>query len=105
NQDFTIVLNAVLTKDGKLDPEKSKFDPSKQKGDPKMIEVGKDALKALAESGYLSYLSIMDVEKVSATLVQDDNQITVTLVSSQKSEQRAGTVANGIKGAIMFGKV
>jgi hypothetical protein len=94
----------VFTKDGKLDKDKSKFDPSKQKGDPKMIEVGRNALLALADSGYLSYLSALGVDKVSAVLVQDDTQITVVLTSNQKTPERAKTIASGINGAIVIGK-
>ena len=105
NQDFTIVLNGVLTKDGKLDKDKSKFDVSKQKGDPKMIDVGKAALEALGDSGYLTYLKLLGVDKVNATLVQDDKTITVIITSSQKTPERAKTVADGLQGAIMLGKL
>ncbi len=104
NQDFTVVMDAVLTKDGKLDRERSKFDVSKQKGDPKMIDVGKAAFEALGDSGYLTYLKLLGVDKINATLVQDDKQITVVITSGQKTAERASVVASGINGYILIGK-
>lgn len=104
NQDFTIVLDGLLTNEGKLDREKSKFDTTKQKGDPKMIDVGKAALEALGDSGYLTYLKLLGVDKINATLVQDEKQITVVITSSQKTAERASVVASGINGYILIGK-
>jgi len=105
NQEFTIVLDGILAADGTLDIKKSKFDVAKQKGDPKMIDVGKAALEALGQSGYLSYLKLLGVEKINATLVQDDKQITVIITSSQKTPELAKTVASGINSSIAIGKV
>ncbi|MEO7659707.1 MAG: hypothetical protein ABIV48_08830 [Pyrinomonadaceae bacterium] len=104
NQDFTLVLNGTITKDGKLDREKSKFDVSKQKGDPKMIDVGKSAIEALGDSGYLNYLKLLGVDKINATLVQDQKQITVIISSAQKTPERASVVASGLNGYILIGK-
>ncbi len=104
NQDFTLVLNGTITKDGKLDREKSKFDVSKQKGDPKMIDVGKSAIEALGDSGYLNYLKLLGVDKINATLVQDEKQITVIISSAQKTPERASVVASGLNGYILIGK-
>ena len=104
NQDFTIVLDGVLTNEGKLDREKSKFDITKQKGDPKMIDVGKAALEALGDSGYLTYLKLLGVDKINATLVQNEKEITVVITSAQKTAERASVVASGINGYILIGK-
>jgi len=104
NQDFTVVLNGVLTADGKLDREKSKFDPNLEKGDPKMINVGKAAMEALGDSGYLTYLKLLGVDKVTATLVQDDEKINVVIKSSQKTADGATRIKNGINGYLLIGK-
>ena len=101
---FTIVLNGVLTADGKLDREKSKFDVSKQAGDPKMIDVAKAAMEAVGDSGFLTYLRNLDVDKVTVTLVQDEEKITAVVSSLQKTEEKAKTVASGLSFAIMVGK-
>ena len=104
NQNFMIVMDGVITKDGKLDRERSKFDVSKEKGDPKMIAVGKSALEALADSGYLTYLSLLGVEKVTTTLVQDEERIMVVMTSAQKTPERAKTLSSQLGGVIMVGK-
>ena len=104
NQPFTVVLNAVLAPDGSLDLKTSKFDVAKQKGDQKMIDVGKAALEALGKSGYLTYLKNLNVNKFVATLVQDDNQITVVITSAQKSPEMAKTVASGLNSYIAIGR-
>ncbi len=104
NQPFSVVLNAVLADDGSLDLKKSKFDPTKDKGDQKMVAVGKAALEALGKSNYLSYLKNLDVDKFTATLVQDEDQITVVITSAQKSPEMAKTVASGINSYISIGK-
>jgi hypothetical protein len=105
NQPFSIVLNAFLDKDGKLDPKKSKFDPTKQTGDPKIGEVAKSALAALAESGYLTYLHSLAVDQMTVTVAQDDKQITVSISSAQKTPERAKTISSGINGYISIGKI
>ncbi len=104
NQEFTVVLNGFLAGDGTLDLKKSKFDVAKEKGDQKMIDIGKAALEALGKSNYLSYLKQLNVDQFSATLVQDDKQITVIITSSQKTPEMAKTVASGINSYISIGK-
>jgi len=105
NQPFTIVLNGVINKDGKLDRDKSKFDPTKQKGDQKMIDVAKSAIEAVGDSGFLTYLASLNVEKVTITLVQDDKQITAVVSSSQKTADRAKTISSGLNSYISLGKM
>ncbi len=104
DEPFTVVLNGVLAADGSLDPKKSTFDVAKQQGDPKMIDIGKAALEALGQSNYLSYLKQLNVDKFVATLVQDDQQITIVIRSEQKSPEMAKTVASGINSYIAIGK-
>ena len=101
---FTVVLNGVLTPDGKLDRQKSKFDVSKQAGDPEMIDVAKAAMEAVGDSGFLTYLKNLDVDKVTVTLVQDNDKITAVVSSLQKTPEKAKTVASGLSFAIMVGK-
>ncbi len=101
---FTIVLNGVLTLDGKLDREKSKFDVSKQAGDPEMIDIAKAAMEAVGDSGFLTYLRNLDVDKVTVTLVQDEEKITAVVSSLQNTPERAKTVASGLRSYIVLGK-
>ncbi|CAN5526726.1 hypothetical protein BH10ACI2_BH10ACI2_23810 [soil metagenome] len=105
DQPFTIAMNGLLTAEGKLDREKSKFDLTKSKGDPKMIDVAKLAIEAVGDSGFLTYLKSLDVDKFTVTLVQDDKQITAVISSAQKTPERANTVATGIRNSISLGKI
>lgn len=105
NQPFMIVLNGVITLDGKLDRAKSRFDVSKQQGEPKMIDVAKQALEALGDSGFLTYLQAQGIDKVTATVVQDDKQISVIISSTQKTVERANSVSAAISAAIVLGKL
>ena len=95
NQNFTVVLNGVLTKDGKFDGGRSKFDVTGQKGDPKMIAVGKRALEAVGDSGFLIYLVSLGVDSVNITLFQDNDQFGAVATSTQKSAERARVIASG----------
>jgi hypothetical protein len=104
NKPFVVVLNGYLTKDGKLDRKRSKFDVSKQQGDPDMINVAKMAIEAVGDSGFLTYLRSLDVEKINLTLVQNDEQITARIVAEQKTVERARLVQSGLNSYIMFGK-
>lgn len=104
NQQFIVSLNATLTKEGKFDPKKSKWDMTKEKGDPKMIEIAKEAVEAVGDSGFLMYLRNLDVDKANIVLMQDDGQITAVITSSQRSVARAQTVTSGMNSLISLGK-
>ena len=104
-QKVNVVLNGVITEEGKLDRNKSKFDTNKQQGDPQMIDVAKSAFEALGDSGYLFYLKAAGLDKFTATLSQNDETISITISSPQKSEERAKSVSSQIAFAIMLGKV
>ena len=105
SQKFTVSLDGVLTPDGKLDPVKSRWDPKKEQGDPQMIEVVKEALEAVGDSGLFAYLKALEVDKFNISLVQDDNQITAIITSSQKSPERAKTLSSGMNGLLSLGKM
>ncbi|MBX3291725.1 MAG: hypothetical protein KF881_02400 [Acidobacteria bacterium] len=104
NQPFVVVLNGVLTKDGKLDREKSKFDVAKQQGSPEMIDVAKMAIEAVGDSGFLAHLTNMNVEKVTVTLVQNEDQLVARIVSEQKTVERARQIQSGLSLLMSGGK-
>jgi len=97
---FTVVMDGVITKDGKFDkdPKKSRF--VKSTGDEEMINVAKDAIEAIGNSGLLGFLRNLDVEKINFTLIQDDKQIYAIIASDQKSPERANTLTSGFNGLI-----
>jgi hypothetical protein len=97
---FMVVMDGVITKDGKFDkdPKKSKF--VKSTGDEEMVNVAKSAIEAIGNSGFLGYLRNLDVEKINFTLIQDDNQIYAIIASEQKSPERANTLTSGFNGLL-----
>ena len=93
NKPFTVVLDGTISADGKLDPKKSRF--IKFEGDEQMVNVAKDAIEAVGSSGFLGYLKNNGIDRVNFTMVQDDKQIYVLIVSDQKTPEKAATTASG----------
>ncbi len=102
-QSFKVVLDGVLTQDGKFDEKKTKF--TKNEGQEQMVFVAKDAIQALGDSNLFIYLRNLGVEKVNITLVQDDKQISAIIRSDQPNEQRARTISSGFNGLIVGAKL
>ncbi|MGI8786298.1 MAG: hypothetical protein ACR2HG_00870 [Pyrinomonadaceae bacterium] len=90
---FLVVLDGTITADGKLDPKKSKF--VKYEGDEQMVNIAKQAIEAVGESGFLSYLKNNGVDHVNFTMVQDDKQIYIKIISDQKTPEKAKTAESG----------
>lgn len=105
NQEFMIVMNGVITKDGKLDRQKSKFDVSKQRGDPKMIDVAKAAIEAIGDTGFLVYLQTLGIEKVNVQFYQDQEKVVAVLSAPQRTPERAETIRSGLSSYITVGKI
>jgi len=93
NKPFSVVLEGTLNADGKFDDKKSRF--GKSEGDQQMIDVAKDTLQAVGDSGILRYLKNSGIDKVTIKLIQDDKQIYAIIVSDQKTPEKAGTTASG----------
>jgi len=89
---FSVEMNGLITDDGKLDRKKSKF--GKSSGDEQMVNIAKSAIEAVGDSGFLGYLKIQGIDKVNFTLLQDDKQIYIVLISEQKTPETALTMAS-----------
>jgi len=103
NKPFLVVMNGEITADGKLDRKKSKF--VKVEGDEKMREVARQAIEAVGNSGFLAYLKNSGVDKVSFTLVQDDKQINVIILSEQKDSNKAKTTVSSLNSLLSLAKL
>ncbi len=105
-QNFTVVADGVLTKEGKLDvtiDKKTKQPKSrilKTEGNEQMIEVAKQAIAAIGDSGWLGYLQAQGIEKINFTVVQDNDNLQVIITSDLPTPERANTVSSGIGGII-----
>ncbi len=100
NKSFSIELEGVLTKEGKLDQKKSKF--TKSEGDAAMIEVGKSFIEAVNDSGMFGYLKSLGIENLNFALVQDENQIYANIVSEVETSQSAMTISTGLNFIMKF---
>ena len=105
DKNFSITLNAVLTKDGKFDRSKSKFDIAKQTGDPKMIRIGQEALEAIGDSGFFTYLANLGAESFTAVLGQDDKTFEFVITSPQKTPERKNIIVSSLSGIISISKM
>jgi hypothetical protein len=99
-KNFRIDAVGVITKEGKLDVTEDKKTKQKKsriiksEGDEKMVEVAKQALEAVGDSGWLTYLRNEGIEKFNFTIIQDDQQLVVLITSEQPTPDRAKTVAS-----------
>lgn len=106
SQNFVVVADGVLTKDGKFDvsldkrTRKPKTQITKTEGDARMIEIAKEAIAALGDSGWLLYLAQEGIEKVNFSITQDNDNLIVRVVSDQPNKERAATVASKLNGLI-----
>lgn len=91
---FKVVLEGVLTNDGRFDREKSKFISSD--GDAQMVEVAKNAIEAIGDSGVFTYLQNFGGEKIKLTVAQNGETFSTIIESEQKDENRAKTMASGL---------
>jgi len=104
SQNFKVVAEGFLTKDGKLDttPDKKTKQPRSRiltaEGNQQMVEVAAQAIAAIGDSGWLGYLRNQGVEKINFTVVQDNDNLQVIITSDFPTPERANTVTSGLNG-------
>jgi hypothetical protein len=106
SQNFKIVADGVLTKEGKLDvtvDKKTKQPKSRvilAEGNEQMIEVAKQAIAAIGDSGWLRYLRDQGVEKINFTVAQDNDNLQVIITSDFPTNERAKGASSALSAAI-----
>ncbi len=105
-QPFTVQMVGTLTSDGRFDvtkDTKTKLPKSgfvKADGDTKTVEIVKQAIEALGNSGWLGHLRSQGVEKINFTLIQDAENLRAVIVSDFPNVEKANTVSSGFRGLI-----
>jgi hypothetical protein len=105
-QSFTVQMVGSLTKEGRFDvtndskTKKPKSGFVKSDGDAKTVEVVRQAIEALGDSGWLGYLRNLGVEKVNFTLIQDDENLRAVIVSDFPNPDQANRVSSGFRGLV-----
>jgi len=95
---FLVQFDGTLTKDGKFDATKSKF--VRTEGDAQTVQITKQAIEAVSDSGWFMYLRIQGIEKINLTVAQDDSQFSVNVISELPTPERAKTISAGLAGTI-----
>ena len=95
---FSVELEGVLKKDGRLDPKQSKF--TKSAGDAAMVEVGKSFIETFSDSGFFRYLKDLGIEKFNLAFASDDNQVYAEIVSELETPARAKTITSALTSMI-----
>ena len=100
---FLIELQGKLNEEGKFDNQKTKF--VRAEGDEQMIEVAKNGIKAINDSGVFAHLRNIGVENLILNLSQDGKHFNAIIISETETENKAKTVASAINTAIKIGKL
>lgn len=80
----------------KFDPKKTSWNKKEESGDAEMIEVARQAVEKVGDSGFLGYLYNFGAENVQITLEQVDGKVIAVLKSDMKTEEKAKTMASGL---------
>jgi len=100
----------AITATGKIDKKTNKFDPKSfaykqaDSQDKMLIEVVKEAIEAMNDSGYLVYLTALSGKDLSIQILQDDNNVGALIQTELESENRANSISSGLR-LIIRGKV
>jgi len=89
---FLITATGKLDKNGKLD--RKSFSYTKEASpDPRMLEVVKEAIEAVNDSGFLQWFAKFEAKDVSFEIFQDDQKVVAVVQSEYKDENRANTMS------------
>lgn len=100
---FSVTLEGYLTKEGKFDVKRSKF--TKSEGDRQMVEVVKQAIEAVSDSGMFSYLQTLGAEKIILNFSQDEKNVSAIITIEQISMERARTISSGLYALLAIVKI
>jgi hypothetical protein len=86
---FSIEMEGYLTNDGKIDIARTKF--IRTEGDKQILEVLKNGIAAVSDSGYFKYLSAISDKTFHLSMVQDDANFSLAIQTGFDSSRRAKT--------------
>ena len=89
---FLMDATGKIGKDGKLDPKTFKY-LKLDSPDPRMIEVIKQAVEAMNQSGYLQYLNMLEGKTLTFRIQQDDQNVIARVESQFENDLRPKTVS------------
>jgi hypothetical protein len=100
---FEIVIEGYLDENGKLKDSRL----TKKAGDPNLVELFKQMISALNDSGMLFYLKPLDKDnpgsKVVFTIKQGESEVVATVESEASSDDSARLLAKGFNAILVIG--
>ncbi|HKR15348.1 MAG TPA: hypothetical protein VJT15_25000 [Pyrinomonadaceae bacterium] len=103
NKPFEIIIDAKLDENGKL--QNARVVDSN--GDENLIQLFRDMIGALNDSGFLTYLSPISKDNPGSTVrisvKQGESQVVASVVSETTSPERAKALANALNTMLYFG--
>lgn len=99
---FSLTVQGTLDANGKLDPKMTKI--TKSEGDAKIIEIAKQGIEAVGDSGIFYYLKQFGGNEVKISLVQTDMEFSADFKYTLETAKRAKSIADGIGLNIQIGK-
>ena len=97
SQQSLVTMKGEINENGRLNTEKSRFVRAEGEGNKAMVNIAKRAIEAVGESGWLDYLSRLDVKKADITLAQNNEKLIVVVNSALSSPEKANQVASGLR--------
>jgi len=103
NKSFEISIETTLDKDGKL----IKPTVARKSGDETLVDLGKELVGAMNDSGVLVYLKKINEDKpgtkVTFTIKQDGNEVVATVESEASSADSANKLSRGFGVMLLAG--
>lgn len=99
---FSLTVQGTLNANGKFDPKMTKV--TKSEGDAKIIEIAKQVIEAVSDSGLFYYLKQFGGNEIEISLVQTDVEFSADFKSTLETAKRAKSVRDAIKLNIEVGK-
>lgn len=98
---FSLRLQGRLNADGRFDVKTTKF--TKSEGDQEIIEIAKQAIEAVNDSGIFIYLKQLGLNEIEISLAQTDKDFSANLKSTLESANRAKTITSGMNTMFQIG--
>lgn len=92
---FIVNASGKLTKEGRLDPKSFRYLQAAS-NDEKMIDVVKESIEAINDSGYLLYLKDLSGKDFNLLIQQDEINLTAIIQSQMESEARAKSIKSSL---------
>ncbi len=94
SEQFRVKLTGEIDKNGRLVRNKTRY--IEAIGDPDMVEVAKRGIESVGESGWLHYLSDLEVKNLDMVFAQNDTNLMAQVNGKLPTKEKADTVASGL---------